>query len=129
MPDVKMDAANLWREETFSDRAAGTIRRLTPVKADGSPDPTRKTVFIGEAALLTPAGSLPLTFEIPANDLAVAVAAYGEALQKGFAEAMKELQEMRRRAASQIVIPKTGATSDLLGAGPLPNKPGKLHLS
>src|SRR5262249_24780090 len=79
-PAPKMDAADLWREEMFTDRKVGTIRRMTPVKADGSVDASRKTTFIGEASLMTPAGSLPLTFEIPAADLAAAVAAYGDHL-------------------------------------------------
>ena len=33
-----MDSAQIYREETFTDRKVGTIRRLTPVAADGSPD-------------------------------------------------------------------------------------------
>ncbi|MBI4668596.1 MAG: hypothetical protein HY747_05325 [Elusimicrobia bacterium] len=127
MPAVKMDPKGLWREETFTDHKAGTIRRLIPVTADGSPDITRKVIFVGEAALLTSVGSLPLNFEIPAADLAQAVAGYGDAMQKAFAEAMKEIQEMRRRAASQIVIPK-GAGPDLTSAK-FPPDSGKFRLS
>lgn len=122
-----MDGANLWREEVFTDRKVGTIRRLTPVKSDGSVDASRKTIFAGETAVLTPGGSLPINFEIPAADLAGAIAGYADALQKGFNETMKELQEMRRRAASQIVIPKAG-TADLLGKSPAPN-PNKILIS
>ena len=36
MPDLKMDAANLYREEIFTDRKVGTPRVMTPVKADSS---------------------------------------------------------------------------------------------
>lgn len=123
LPDVKMDAAGLWREETITDRKAGTIRRLTPIKSDGAQDLSRKVIFVGEAALMTQAGSLPISFEIPAPDLAGAVAGYGDAFQKGFSDAMRELQELRRRASSQIVIPKGGA-SELLGGNlnPAANK-------
>ena len=114
-PAPKMDAADLWREETFTDRKVGTIRRLLPVKADGSLDSSRQPSFVGEASLMTPAGTLPLTFEIPAADLTAAVAAYAECLEKAFAEAMEELQEMRRKASSQIVIPGAGGTPPGLG--------------
>lgn len=123
----KMDAADLWREDVFTDRKVGTIRRLTPVKADGAPDSARKIVFVGEASLYTPAGTLPLTFEIDAASLDQAVAAYGPALEDAFAQAMEEIEEARRRAASSIVIPKgaAGLAGGSLGPG-LP--PGKLVL-
>lgn len=116
----KMDAADLWREEIFTDRKVGTVRRLTPVKPDGSADLSRKAVFLGEASLMTSAGSLPLTFEIPGETLEKAVAGYGDAVQKAFQEAMEELKELRRRAASQIVIPPAGGgLSGGLGGGGL----------
>ncbi len=125
----KMDAADLWKEEVFTDRKVGTIRRLSPVKADGAPDTGRKALYLGEASLYTPAGTLPLTFEIPADSLDKAVGAYGDAVAKAFEEAMEELQEMRRKASSSIVIPKGGAAG-LTGAGLPPGglPPGKLHL-
>ncbi len=104
----KMNPADLWREDVFTDRQVGTIRRLIPVKADGAADPGRKVVFIGEASLMTAAGSLPLNFEIPADTLEQAVAGYGKAVEVAFQEAMEELKELRRRASSQIVIPQGG---------------------
>ena len=118
----KMDAAELWREEVFTDRKVGTIRRLNPVKSDGSADAGRKALYIGEASLYTPAGTLPLTFEIPAETLDKAVAGYGEAVQLAFADAMEELQEMRRKAASSIVIPKGGNIASSLVPGMTPGK-------
>ena len=60
---LKMDPASLYREETFTDRRMGTIRVLTPVRTDGSVDPGRQGVYLGEAEMLTPAGTLPLVFE------------------------------------------------------------------
>jgi len=115
----QMDPNALWREEIYTDREIGTIRRLIPVKSDGSTDVARKIVFVGEASLMTPAGSLPLSFEIPAADLGQAAAGYGAALEKAYQETMQELQEMRRKASSQIVIPQGG-----LPPGGLPPGPG-----
>jgi hypothetical protein len=125
---AKMDAADLWKEETFTDRKVGTIRRLTPVKIDGTADSLRKPLFIGEASLLTPAGSLPLTFEIPAETLEKAVAGYGEAVQLAFQDAMEELQEMRRRASSGLVVPPPGGAAGLQGLGGGLPPGGKLKL-
>lgn len=114
-PAAKMDAADLWREEVFTDRKVGTIRRLTPVKPDGAADPARHVLFVGEASLLTPAGSLPLSFEIPAATLEQAVAAYGDEVARAFDEAMAELKEMRRRASSSLVLPQGGLPPGGLG--------------
>jgi hypothetical protein len=119
-PSPQMDSSDLWREEVFTDRKIGTIRRLTPVKPDGSSDPARKTIFIGEASLDTPAGALPLNFEIPADTLESAAAAYGSAVQKAVEEAMQALQEMRRRASSSLVLPTGGAVPPGLGKLKLP---------
>jgi len=123
-PDAKMDPAALYREELYTDRKVGTIRCLLPVKADGTPDTARAPLYIGEAQLLTAVGALPLSFEIPAKSLEEAVTKYGEAVKLAFERAMKELQEMRRQAASSIVIPQTGAG---IGPGGLPGG-GKIQL-
>ena len=107
--DVQMDAANLYREDVFTDRGVGTIRVLTPVRRDGSPDAGRKPVYVGEAQMLTSMGPLPIPFEIDAADLGAAVAAYGDAAREAMERAAREIQDMRRQAASSIVIPQGGA--------------------
>lgn len=125
----KMNPAELYREEIITDRRAGSIRRLAPVKPDGSPDPARKTLFVGEAQLLTAAGALPLSFELKAATLEDAVAKYEGAVQSAVEQAMDELRELRRRAASSIVIPEAGGgLGGALGPGGLPGG-GKLKLS
>ena len=107
--DAAMDAASLYREEIYTDRKVGTLRVLQPVKSDGTPDPKRRTVYQGEAQLMTNMGPLPISFDIEAKDLAEAVANYAEATKSGVERAMRELQEMRRQASSSIVIPQAGA--------------------
>ena len=119
-PESKMDAASLYREEIYTDRAAGTLRVLVPVTRDGGPDQTRPTVYVGEAQILTNMGPLPISFEIEAATLGEAVQKYGEASREGVDRAMRELQELRRQASSSILVP--GSTPGL-GAG-LPPPPG-----
>ena len=53
-----MDSTEIYREETFTDRRVGTIRRLTPVGADGSPDAARPVIFVGQAQVMTPMGAV-----------------------------------------------------------------------
>lgn len=109
--DPRMDSAALYREDVFTDQRVGTIRRMTPVKADGSDDPSRPVLFVGQATVMTPMGSLPLSFELDAASLTEAVSRFGPAAQVAIEEAARELQEMRRQAASSIVIPDAGAAA------------------
>lgn len=113
--DLRMDAADLYREEAFTDRQVGTIRRLTPVKTDGSPDERRTVIYHGQTQILTPVGALPLSFEIEAASLEDAVRKFGDAAQVAAERTIDELRQMRREAASSLVLP--GAES---GQGGLP---------
>src|SRR5512143_2656154 len=111
-----LDPAALYREDIYTDRRAGTLRVLIPVTRDGAPDPSRPTLYSGEAQLLTNMGPLPISFEIDAKTLPEAIAKYGDAAKAGVERALKELQELRRQASSSIVIPPSGA---LPPTGPL----------
>ncbi len=115
VPEVELDSANLYREELFTDRRAGTIRRLTPVTRTGEPDPSRPVLFSGQTQLLTPAGVLPLSFELPGTTLSEALAQFSEGVREAIEQAIDEAREMRREAASRIVVPEVGAGA---GAGP-----------
>ncbi|MCU0977498.1 MAG: hypothetical protein MUC71_14490 [Steroidobacteraceae bacterium] len=126
-PDPKMDSQDLYREDMYTDRRVGTIRVLTPVKSDGTPDPVRPTSYVGQAQIMTPAGALPLSFEIEAKTLAEACEGFADGARMAFEETMKELQEMRRQQASSIVIPEAGAASALTGQGGLPPR-GKIQI-
>jgi hypothetical protein len=114
--EAQMSADSLYREDTFTDQRVGTVRRMTPVKSDGSDDPSRPLIFVGQATVMTPMGSLPLSFELPAKNLAEAVSQFGPAAQHAIEDAARELQELRRQASSSIVIPEAGAAS-LKGMG------------
>src|SRR5438105_6975249 len=65
--ELKVDPASLYQEEIFTDRRVGTIRRLTPIKKDGARDTARAVLYVGETQVLTPAGALPIGFEIGAG--------------------------------------------------------------
>ena len=107
--EIKMDVSNLYREEVFTDNAVGTLRRMTPVTTAGEPDSTRSEQYIGSTQVLTTAGPLPLSFEIPAESLAEAAAAFGDGAKEAFERTMEELKEMQRQQASSIVVPGQGA--------------------
>ena len=106
--DIPMDASSLYREEIYTDRKVGTIRTLVPVTADGATDGSRPVVYAGEAQIMTQMGPLPITFEIEAKSLAEAVTGYAAAAKVAVERTVKELQELRRQAASSIVLPGQG---------------------
>jgi hypothetical protein len=117
-----MDPTQLYLEETFTDRRVGTIRRLTPVAADGSVDAARPVVFVGQAQVMTPMGAVPISFELNGTTLDAAVARFGEAAEQAVQQTMRELQEMRREQASSLVIPDAAGgglppPGDLMGRG------------
>ncbi len=116
LPEIKLDATQLYREEIFTDRKAGTLRRLVPVKSDGSDDSSRPVLYSGQTQLLTPAGVLPLAFELEAKSLEDACEQFPAAVKIAIEQAIEEAREMRREAASRIVVPGTGG--DMGGAPP-----------
>ena len=103
--EIRMSAGNLYREETYTDRQVGSLQILTPVKNDGSTDFSRQRLFVGQTQILTPAGALPLSFEIEAKSLEDAIEKFGDCAQSALAGTMQRLEEMRREAASSIIVP------------------------
>jgi len=120
LPDVRIDPAALYREEIFTDRRAGTIRRLTPITIDGAVDPRRAVLYSGQTQLLTPAGVLPLVFDIEATSLQDALDKFPDGVKDALEQAIDEAREMRREAASRIVVPEVGGA----GIGPAPGAGG-----
>jgi hypothetical protein len=114
--EIKVDPKALYLEEVFTDRRVGTIRRLTPVTKDGVRDQARAVLYVGETQVLTPAGALPIGFDIGAGSLEEAAEKFGQLAKEAIERTVKELQELRRQAASQIVVPQ-GPLPPLSGAG------------
>jgi hypothetical protein len=124
LPEVKLDPASLYQEDVFTDRRAGTIRRLKPITADGSPDPSRAMLFSGQTQLLTPAGVLPLGFDIEATTLEEAIQKFPDGVKVALEQAIDEAREMRREQASRIVVPDVGGGN--IGPGPGGGGGGKI---
>jgi hypothetical protein len=113
--DIAMDSAGLYREETFTDRRVGTLQRLTPVTAAGATDTTRPVLYVGQTQVLTPAGALPLSFEVQAKSLDDAVAQFGEHAKQALNRTLRRLEELRREQASSIIVPGSAPPGGLGG--------------
>ena len=105
LSELRMDSATLYREDVYTDRRMGTIRVMTPVTGEGLTDSTRAVLFVGETQILTSVGALPVVFEIEAKTLGEAAERFADAAKVGVERTMRQLQELRREAASSIVVP------------------------
>ena len=115
--EARFDAASLYREEIYTDRRVGTIRQLTPIRTDGTADTTRSTLFVGQISVMTPMGTLPISYEIPAATLAEAIEKFPDGARVAMEDTMRELAQLRRESASSIVIPEPGAVPPAGGGG------------
>jgi len=118
--EITVDLANLHREEVFTDLQAASIRRLTPVKSDGSQDNGREVIYIGETNLMTQMGALPVQFPIEAKDLDDAFSQFAEGVKEAIGRLNERAKEMARDESSRIVVP--GAPAPGMGG------PGKFPL-
>lgn len=126
IPEITLDPNALYREEILTDRKAGSLRRLTPIKLDGSTDTTRAVLYSGQTQLLTPGGVLPLAFDIDAASLEEALKKFPQAMKAALDEAIEEAREYRRDAASRIVVPEVGGGAVGPGPGQGPAGGGKI---
>jgi hypothetical protein len=106
--NIEMNATELYVEESITDRRVGSLQRLSPINADGSPDSSRPVLYVGQTQVLTPAGALPLNFEIDASSLDDAVAKFGDLARQALNDTMQRLEEMRREQASSLIVPGAG---------------------
>ena len=105
LSDVKMDTANLYREESYTDLKTGGIRKLVPVRLDGSEDTSRQPIFSGHTQLMSPHGPLPLQGAIEAKNLEEAVAKFPQAMEDAMNRMIEEAQQYQREQANKIITP------------------------
>jgi hypothetical protein len=104
--DIKINPHNLYKEESFTDLTFATIRRLTPIKIDGSIDESREAIFTGMTQLMSPNGPIPVQCILEgAKNLSEAAAKLPEAIEKAVQAMIAEAQEMQRQESSRIVVP------------------------
>ena len=100
-----IDADNLYREESITDLKAATIRKMIPIKIDGSADENRSIKFIGDTTLMTQMGPIPVQFPIEADSLEAAFGLFPEGIKAAVEKLNDRAKEMAREEASRIVVP------------------------
>jgi len=105
MEEFKIDRTNLYVEESFTDLKIGTVKRLKPVKSDGSEDKSRKPMFVGHTSIMTPDGPLPIQNVIDAKELAQAIKKFPEAMQAAMDRLIEEVKKYQEQQKSEIQRP------------------------
>ena len=103
--EIEVDKNNLYREEIVTDLKVASIRMLTPIKLDGSPDESREPIFTGQTTLMSAAGPLPVQCPLEATTLEEATAQFPDAVKQAVERLVDEAREMQRREASRLVVP------------------------
>ena len=128
--DLKVDTDNLYKEETFTDLRAASVRRQSPVKSDGSADSSRPVLYIGETTLMTQMGPFPVQFAIEADSLDDAFDKFPEGVKAAVERLNERAKELAREEASRIVVPSAmpqGVPGGGQGGG-VPPGGGKIFL-
>lgn len=104
--DIKMDMNNLYREEIFTDGKVGAIRRMLPVKSDGTDDAGRNILFMGNTQLISPSGQpVPIQCAIEARTLEEAIDKFPEAVNQTVSQIMAEAKKRQAKEESSIIQP------------------------
>jgi hypothetical protein len=88
--DFTVDRNNLYREESFTDIKVAAIRRLTPIKPDGSDDKSRDPIYMAQTQLMSPSGPVVLQSILDAGTLEQAMDRFPKAMQKEMDKVIEE---------------------------------------
>ena len=103
--ELQVNQNNLYLEESFTDLDMASIRRLTPVKANGIKDKSRKPIFVGHTQLITPQGPLPIQSRLEAKNLKEAMEKFPEAMKISIEKMLENLKKMQQKEESRIIVP------------------------
>ncbi len=110
--DFTIDQNNLYREESITDLKVASIRRMVPIKADGTEDTSRASVFIGNSQLMTPEGPLPIQAKLSATTLDEAMKEFPQAMRQSLDETIEHFkrlqqeQQQQQQSESRIITPR-----------------------
>lgn len=104
----EVDRSNLFREESMTDLKVAVIRKLIPIKADGTDDNSRSPIFVGHSQVMSPEGLIPLQAELAAANLEDAIGDFPRAMEQAMGEMIEQIRQMQReqeQQESRIITP------------------------
>ncbi|MCZ6633641.1 MAG: hypothetical protein O7G87_09565 [bacterium] len=116
LDQIFVDRDNLYREENLTDLKVATIRRLVPIKLDGTDDESRPIMYIAQTSIMSQMGPLPIQAPIQADTLEEAVEKFPQTIKDAVDQMVEEAKEMRRQESSRIVVPGAGMGGGIPGS-------------
>ena len=97
LSEIEVDVSSLYREEVITDLRVASIRKLVPIRPDGTDDPDRPALFTGQTTLMSQAGPVPVQCQLEGETLEEAAAKFPEAIQQAVERLVDEAREIQRR--------------------------------
>ncbi len=102
---ASLDLNNLYREESFSDHKVATLKKMIPIKTDGSDDTSRAPFFVAQTHVMTGAGPLPVQAKIEASTFEEVAEKMPDAIKEAVQKMIEDVQKAQLEEASRIVTP------------------------
>lgn len=103
--ELALNLDTLYRQEEYTDTMAGSIKKLIPVKSDGTEDAGRANIFVGQTSIMLPSGPMPVQAILEAATLAEALKIFPEAMEKAINELAEKLIKLAEEQQSVIQKP------------------------
>jgi hypothetical protein len=109
--DFTVDKDNLYKEESITDLKVASIRRLVPIKEDGTEDLGRAPIFMGHTQLMSQQGPIPIQAGLTATTLEGAIKEFPGAMKQALDEVIDKIKKLQQqqvqqqRDRSRIIVP------------------------
>ncbi|MFC1856801.1 hypothetical protein ACFL9U_02100 [Thermodesulfobacteriota bacterium] len=103
--DIDFTVGHMYREENFTDLKFASLRRLTPVDANGSVDDGRTPIFFGYTQLMSPNGPVPVHCQIEAQTLEEAAEKFPQAMSQAVDKVLEQAKTAQSEKSSSIIVP------------------------
>lgn len=123
LDQIQVDKDNLFREESITDLRVASIRRLIPIKTDGTDDDSRPIQYIVSTQIMSQMGPLPISAPLEVDSLQEAIDKFPEAIKDAVENMIEEAKEYRRQESSRIVVPGS-MPGGMPGQGGIPGAGG-----
>ncbi len=103
--DFNVDKESLYREESYTDLKIASIRKMVPVKPDGTDDTSREAIFFASTQLMTPQGPLPIQAPLKSKTLETAIEEFPDVVKFAIEKTIDEIKKIQQKEQSRIVVP------------------------